>query len=66
MVILFQTAQFVNIHLHLVLLAGLLELLFIDIIAADGVGLEQDDIILVGSFKMPRHKDLFHHQVVDA
>jgi hypothetical protein len=58
---LLQTSQFVDVHLDLVFLARLLELFLVDIIAADGVSFKQDDVVLVSSFKVARHKNLFHY-----
>ena len=64
--VLLQTPQLVDVHIDLVLLAGLLELLLVDVVALDGVGLEQNDVILVSSFEVSRHKNLFHHQIINA
>ena len=66
MVILFQAAQFVDIHLDLVFLACLLELLLVDVVATYRVGLQQDYIVLVGPIEMARYKYLFHHQIINA
>ena len=50
--VLLQAAQLVDVHLDLIFFARLLEPFLVDLIALDGTGLEQDDVVLVGALKV--------------